>query len=136
MYMMRFLPTDWKGKAKRECNRVKKISFEAVGHEWVSKDARLHFNRGAYVRYGYKKRSRAWDARKAKKQGVPIPCVWTGRTKSNALAGRVRATSKGVRITFQAPGTVTRDVTVVVPSEVKHLEKLATRVMKQRLKLP
>lgn len=68
---------------------------------WQERYAPKHFRPGAAKKYGYKRRSKAYQKRKRRVMGHGTPLVWTGESKRwvETRRGRPRISKNGSRFT-------------------------------------
>lgn len=88
---------------KRYHGEASKRSWHAVGVRWHSTMRSKHFTRAGFTEYGYAPRSRAYEARKRKKQGHNRPLEFSGESKRRSRFARIAATTKGSTVRFSAP---------------------------------
>lgn len=76
---------------------VKAANFNVI-HSWHSGFLPRHFTAGAVATYGYRKRTKAYQIRKARVKRHQRPLEWSGTLRRNATRQiRVSGTSKAAR---------------------------------------
>lgn len=140
--------------SKRVMDRALKTMYQLVGLTWVHDLLPKHFTHAGAREYAYalrrgeepgisgKKLWRSYTRKKQRKYGHTLPLVWTGQTRIQSRAARIRASTQTVRITVPAdrlrrnPKSRTNppeEIVRVSPAEVELLTKLADRSLQQSL---
>ncbi len=103
------------GILKRALPRLNKAAWKAAGIFWHTEFRPLHFLRSATRRYGYLPRSgsrlprgskgfrRSYSGRKLRKYHHMKPLVFSGQSRDLTKIRNIKATSKGVRVSMNAP---------------------------------
>ena len=94
--------TDIVGMTSGQMNALIKSQFAKVGRWWHRVARPRHFERGAFQRYGYRRRSRNYNRFKKRKVSHLKPLVLSGETRQNSNTHRVEASHKGVTIVYPA----------------------------------
>lgn len=81
-------------------NRMISRSLRNLGAEWHKKFRRPHFTQAAFSRYGYTRRSKAYNRVKKKNVGHTIPLVLSGRSRSLSETKKIRATKNSVTVSM------------------------------------
>lgn len=108
------------GLNKSDFRKIGSAAIEAAGLYWHAHFKALHFQKEAFQRYGYKPRSKKWEAEKARvhPEAAGRPLVFSGESEQLAMAqNRVRATAKNFE-------TYSAEVTVSAPNLNYHAEEM------------
>lgn len=86
------------GEKKKTLNPIMREELQVLVVDWHKKDFPEHFKTSAVQKYGYEKRSKKYQLRKARKFGHQMPLVWTGNLKNITMSSiKVSTTAKGAR---------------------------------------
>jgi hypothetical protein len=120
------------GLQKRDYQNIGRVAIKAAGDWWHARYKNSHFQLFAFGRYGYRKRTAAWEAKKAAEhpEAGGRPLVFTGNSERDAMsASEVRATATahdryhaevviaGPTLNFHAD-----EMTRVIGSEIRTME--------------
>lgn len=126
-------------------NKSVKHALNIVGHHWHSKILPRHFETSAVAKYGYQKRTKKYQIRKARQKGHQRPLEFSGQLKEAVLRrARIISTSKRVKVHLKGPKYLwkyqanqpdkARELTATTESEVKELADVLERVTLNDLK--
>lgn len=96
--------TGWPAeKPSRLVNRTVKAALREQAEYWQKTLLPRHFTPTAARKYGYARRTAAYQRAKQKKHGHNRPLDWSGKMRGHVLHGaaRVTATGKGLRVTIR-----------------------------------
>jgi hypothetical protein len=121
-------------------------AHDAQGQYWHQHHLKLHFRRDSGRRYGYKERTAKYRLRKERagrgrgrppaKYGGMVDLVWKGDLEAGIRSfATIRSFPSRVTVTMQGPSYLrinyrpgrphlAREITAVVPEEVKQLEQI------------
>lgn len=108
------------GLSRKDLQNIGRSAIEAAGLYWHANFKAKHFQLEAFERYGYKPRSKAWEAEKARvhPEANGRPLVFSGESEQLAMAqNRVKATAKNFE-------TYSAEVTVSAPTLNYHAEEM------------
>ncbi len=145
------------GMTKRELNEDKADAYAETGRYWHKHFRPKHFTKEGAREYGYLPRKgepgnphpkgfwASYTGRKLREQKHKLPLVWSGQSRALSAMGRVRATSKGVKVTmparalnFKHPKSkikMAEELRTVSAGELRELERRWMRKLEANVKL-
>ncbi|HET8686697.1 MAG TPA: hypothetical protein VFM18_08535 [Methanosarcina sp.] len=114
-----------------QLRRLVVASLEEALKYWKDEIQKEHFKDSAVTRYGYQKRSKGYQIKKARKTGQTAPLVYSGDSKRMALASnKITKSGNIVTLSIRVP-----DYIVYVRKSNPDLAKELTTVTDEELKL-
>jgi len=139
--------------SKRKSKEITRRAHRVQALYWHRKMVDYHFHASARYRYGYRRRTRRYSERKrrmAKRgrvaEGGTRDLVFTGLTRAKMLRPpHVQAFPTRAKLTYATPSCVSmrykpgrpqmgKELTAVVPSEVRTLEQVISREVDRSLR--
>lgn len=88
---------------RKEWTAWRRAVFLSVAGLWHRAMRPKHFEFSAFARYGYAKRDKYYQMRKARLKRTTAPLVWSGRSKQLAALPNIRSTRNGGSVSMRAP---------------------------------